>query len=149
MEIKYEGLVYPSVEHAYQAAKTLDPEIRKNIQCVFSPAEAKRIGKRLQLRSDWDDIKVELMLGLLALKFEDPVLSSKLLDTGDAMLIEGNYWHDNFWGVCCCDQCHGKGKNMLGKLLMTLRTGIKAVAEKYAEELERQRTEISDECQES
>ena len=88
--VEFEGMVYPSVEHAFQAAKNPDPEYRSLIAAVCSPVTAKRIGKKTQLRPDWEKVKEGIMLELLRSKFFDPVLREKLLATGDAELIEGN-----------------------------------------------------------
>ena len=110
------GKSYPSVEHAYQAAKTLDDDVKETIRKAKSPGEAKKLGKCVQLRSDWDAVKVDLMRGFLRQKFDSPFLRHQLLQTGDAELIYGNTWNDRFWGVC-----RGTGQNWLGKLLMQLR----------------------------
>ena len=125
IDIEYEGLVYPSSEHAYQAAKTLDRDWdRKIIQAAPTPATAKRPGMTVQLRPDWESIKTRVMETILRTKFEDPELRQKLLDTGSEILIEGNYWHDNFWGTCICPRCGDRGENWLGKLLMKIRQEI-------------------------
>ena len=123
--IDYEGLIYPSVEHAYQAVKTLDLITERiRIRDAETPGQAKRRGRTVKLRQEWDDIKVDVMRTLLRLKFSHPNLRQKLLDTGYAYLQEGNYWHDTFWGV---DLRTGQGQNMLGKLLMELRSELSNV----------------------
>jgi N-glycosidase YbiA len=114
-DVHYLGVRYPSVENAYVAAKTLDPEQRKPLE-TCSPGEAKRFGRKLLLRSDWEDIKLLTMELLLFEKFKDPILMEKLLDTTGITLVEGNTWGDRFWGVC-----NGAGENHLGKLLMKVR----------------------------
>ena len=114
--VEFEGMVYPSVEHAFQAAKNPDPEYRSLIATVGSPVTAKRMGKKTQLRPDWEEVKDGIMYELLKSKFSDPVLREKLLATGEAELIEGNNHWDRFWGVC-----RGEGLNKLGKLLMQVR----------------------------
>ena len=75
------------------------------------------------MRPDWDARKLTIMHNLLVHKFEEnPDLVPKLLDTGGAVLVEGNTWHDNFWGSCICPRCSGeRGRNHLGRLLMQLR----------------------------
>ena len=115
--IEYEGIIYPSVEHAYQAAKTLDPETRR--QCLTMTAgQAKRWGRSLTLRDDWEQVKIAVMDHLLDIKFTpESELAQKLLATSTHELVEGNTWGDTFWGVC-----NGKGKNMLGTLLMARRS---------------------------
>lgn len=117
--ITYEGVEYPTVEHAFQAAKTTDNTLRRVISRLSTPGKAKRAGRSLQLRSGWDDLRLQVMSTLVELKFQDPELRRKLIGTGSARLIEGNHWHDIFWGVC-----EGKGENNLGKILMSTRTKI-------------------------
>jgi len=119
--VKYEGRLYPSVEHAYQAAKTTDDRIRQQINYVRNPGDAKRIGKSITLREDWDNIKQDIMLNLLRQKFNYPKLRVMLLETGDQDLIEGNTWHDLYWGQCTCRVHNNAGENNLGKLLMQVR----------------------------
>ena len=110
-----------SVEHAYQAMKVDGrPSFENQKEWVLSadtPGEAKKRGRRVQLREDWELVKIPVMRDLLALKFFfDTKLSIKLLATGGATLVEGNHWGDTFWGVC-----DGQGSNHLGKLLMERR----------------------------
>lgn len=117
--IQYEGIVYPTVEHMFQALKALDMETRKKIANAATPGQAKRLGRSVALREDWEEVKVDVMRTALQLKFSNPALRAKLIATGDAELIEGNTWNDRFWGVC-----RGTGKNMLGLLLMELRCSL-------------------------
>jgi ribA/ribD-fused uncharacterized protein len=126
MLIKWEGMLWATVEHAYQAAKTLDPIARKEIKNAETPNIAKRLGNTVKLRDDWDKIRISIMTELVWLKFEsNPYLQDKLLDTGNAYIVEGNYWHDNFWGECYCDKCaHIAGTNYLGQILMNIRKEI-------------------------
>lgn len=111
---------YPTVEHAYQAAKTDDLEWKKRIRLAATPTDAKRLGRRCPLCADWDTIKLRVMYSLVLRKFQDPGLRRLLLATGDAELIEGNTWGDRYWG-----QVDGKGENHLGKLLMGIRAEIR------------------------
>ena len=115
----YEGITYPTVEHYFQAQKTLDIKERERIAKLPTPGEAKRAGRRVKLRSDWEEVKDNVMLVGLYHKFKDPELRKKLMATGDEHLEEGNYWHDTYWGVC-----EGVGENRLGQLLMTVRKEI-------------------------
>ena len=119
--IEYEGFEYPTVEHAFQAAKTLNLDKRLRIAELPTPGEAKRAGRALELRSDWDNVKLQVMEDCLREKFKHTELLLKLIGTGDEFLMEGNYWHDNFWGSCSCEKCGGNGQNQLGKLLMKIR----------------------------
>lgn len=118
--IEYEGLLYPSVETAYQAAKTEDM-VKRELFTHMSPTEAKRAGRCVTMRADWDDIKYGIMYFLVRQKFTiHPTLAKKLLATGNKLLVERNWWGDTYWGVC-----KGKGKNELGKILMLVRESLK------------------------
>lgn len=119
----YDGIEYPTVEHFFQAMKTLDQEERKKIAAADSPGKAKRMGRNVQLRGDWEEVKYTVMCVGVERKFDaHPELASKLIATGDTILIEGNSWHDNTWGSCFCPKCASiAGKNWLGEILMKRR----------------------------
>jgi ribA/ribD-fused uncharacterized protein len=118
--IVYGGLVYPTVEHAFQAMKTSDHAMRRKISDASGPRVAKTLGRSVELRPDWDDIKLNVMRLFVTRKFtESTTLGTRLIATGDAELIEGNHWNDIFWGVC-----GGVGENHLGKILMEVRAAI-------------------------
>jgi hypothetical protein len=125
-KITLDGQQYPSVEHAYQAAKTTDMAKRGWLQADnTSAAEAKSYGKMLPLRDGWEGMKVSVMEYLLRQKFRtDTFPGQELLRTGDVDLVEGNTWGDVFWGVC-----NGKGENRLGRLLMQIRKEIAQAAQ--------------------
>ena len=121
-----DGITYPTVEHFFQAMKSKDVEGRKKIAAAPTPGKAKRLGRTIELRKDWEEIKVAVMKFGLAQKFRIPELREKLLATGNEELIEGNFHHDNTWGNCLCADCQDiPGRNMLGMLLMELRTKIR------------------------
>lgn len=118
--VKWEGQEYATVEHAYQAAKTADPERQAFIRHTRTPGNAKRAGAQVALIPGWDVLKVEVMRELLRRKFAPgSTLARKLVATHGMQLIEGNTWGDTFWGVC-----RGKGENQLGKLLMEIRDDL-------------------------
>lgn len=119
-EVAFEGKVYKSSEHAYMASKTEDLNIREYIAAQSTPGQAKKIGRSIPLRDNWDEVRVHYMRTILKSKFSDQFLYEKLLSTSPHELIEGNAWGDTFWGQCPIDN----GKNMLGKLLMELRDDI-------------------------
>lgn len=120
--IKWEGIIWPSTEHAYQAAKSNDPQIRQRILEAATPAIAKKMGKKVLMRPDWDSIRRSVMLRLVSVKFfGDVLLKEELWKTGDLLLIEGNWWGDTYWGIC-----QGAGENHLGKILMIVRDLITA-----------------------
>lgn len=115
--------VFPSVEHAYQASKSNDPADWDYILSCDTPGKAKRAGRHVKLRSDFNDIKIELMTEFVTLKFQEPSLRRHLLMTGDQTLQEGNYWGDKFWGVCLKTNT---GQNHLGRILMQVREDMSA-----------------------
>lgn len=118
-KVLFEGIEYPSSENAYQAAKTEDIEIRK-IFSKITANEAKKLGRKIKIRLEWDLIKLEIMHKICLDKFtRNPDLSQKLISTGDSYLEETNFWGDQFWGVY-----EGIGKNWLGKILMQIRNEI-------------------------
>lgn len=114
---------YATVEHAYQAAKFTQPDIREMFaRPTLTPGQAKRLGRKHKIRDDWEEIKIGAMTDLVRQKFLDPALKELLLMTGNTLIIEGNKWHDNFWGDCSCDACEGKlGANHLGTIIMEIR----------------------------
>ncbi len=117
--IEYEGLVYPSSENAYMSAKSIDWRVKKLFQ-IIDPKEARKLGQIVDLRLDWESIKLNVMQSILDTKFKDSYLKSLLVATGDKYLEETNHWNDKFWGVC-----NGVGENNLGKILMSIRSKIK------------------------
>jgi len=116
--VTFEAYTYASVEHAYQAAKTLDDGERELFRDAQTTASiAKKLGKKVTVRADWDMVRLGTMEDLVWQKFSThPDLAEKLLSTGDAEIEEGNWWNDRFWGVC-----KGVGENNLGKILMRVR----------------------------
>jgi len=112
-EIEVGGETYATVEHAFQAGKTLNEAERREIRLASTPGRAKRLGRKAALRPDWETFKFEWMETLLRLKFADPALAAKLKGTAPQELVEGNTWNDRVWGVC-----RGTGQNHLGRLLM-------------------------------
>lgn len=124
--ITYEGITYPTLEHAFQATKTRDPVIRQAIADKKTPGQAKRAGGKQGIIRDfnfeeWENKKIFVMEHLCRLKFQNPTLEAQLAATGDATLEEGNSWNDTFWGVSLRT---GKGRNELGRILMHIRLFI-------------------------
>lgn len=116
--IIFEGVAYPTSEHAYQASKTFNERQRAAIQTANCPGRAKALGQHVDLRPNWEEIKIDVMREILRVKFAPKTrLAKMLVNTGDAILIEGNTWNDTFWGECPL----GNGQNWLGKLLMEIR----------------------------
>lgn len=120
-DFQWDGRTYHSAEAAYQSAKSLDPAERDRFS-KMAGVTAKREGKKVKLRSDWEDVKNEVMEEIVFVKFsQNPELAKKLTDTGDMELAEGNRWHDSYWGV---DLFTGKGENHLGRILMKVRAQL-------------------------
>lgn len=117
--VKLDGVDFPTVEHAYQAAKSTDGRERLDIRDLRAPGQAKRAGRQVTMRPDWDRVKVMTMHKLLEQKFTHEHLRELLLLTGDAQIVEFNTWGDRFWGVTDTG-----GDNVLGRLLMDVRRDI-------------------------
>jgi len=113
---------WPTVEHYYQAMK-VQPDFRDMVHACKTPGQAKRMGNKHPMVEGWDDKKLLVMATGVGTKFAThDDLAKKLIATGDARLVEGNYWHDNYWGNCSCQKCLGvQGENHLGRILMNLR----------------------------
>ena len=128
VKIYWEEMYFDTTEHAYQAAKTLDKTERLQIQQAATPGEAKKLGQKVSLRRHWNNIKNDIMLELVRQKFVfNYDLAQRLLDTKDQELVEGNTWHDNWFGSCVCLKCGDKGQNWLGKILMEVRDQLNNV----------------------
>lgn len=123
--VYFEGRHYPTVEHAYVASKTKDEMFRIKISKLSAKQAglAKRLGRKVKIRKDWELVKFSIMKRLLMQKFSQHEFKKLLLSTGNKFIIEGNYWHDNIWGDCYCEKCKNiTGRNMLGKMLMEIRS---------------------------
>lgn len=120
--IEYGDLVFPSVEHFYVAMKTEDELMRYNISlmCGSEAGKVKKIGRTLDIREDWEEIKLDVMEYGLRQKFSQEPFKTKLIETGNQNIQEGNYWNDTFWGVDL-KQDPNIGENHLGRLIMKIR----------------------------
>ncbi len=124
--ILYKNNRYRSAEHAYQAAKTISEEDRIFVAAATNPGEAKRRGRKIVIREDWEDVKWKIMWDIVYCKFDQhPNLQEKLLLTNDIKLVEFNTWHDTYYGCCTCNKHNGTGENVLGKILMSVRQIMK------------------------
>lgn len=133
-KIEYQGITYNSVETYYVAMKCNNDQMIdgryytsadfRELVANMSPGKAKQLGKVIKVRSDWDSKKFEFMEWAVNEKFKDDALKEMLLMTGNVEIIEGNWWHDVYYGQCSCEKCAGKGKNKLGKLLMNIRSEL-------------------------
>lgn len=120
----WDNIVWMHSEGAFQAAKTLDRRVRSAMADLSNPVEAKKLGKRVELRQDWPKVKDQIMLDIVRAKFrQNTDIAAMLEATGDAVLEEGNHWNDRYWGVCPAGS--GNGQNKLGKILMIVREEIK------------------------
>ena len=131
-EIEHRGIKYPTVEHYYVAMKVNSDHIidgthfsasdlREFISKISTAGRVKRFGRQsVELRKDWESVRYDVMLYGVRQKFKHEHLKEMLLQTGDEELVEGNWWHDVYFGVCDCGKCP-KGQNILGKILMLVR----------------------------
>ncbi len=129
-DVEFEGAEYPTIEHAFQAAKSFDFAERRAVKNARTASEAKRMGRKIKRRADWFDVSLEVMETLVRQKFTRyPELRTKLLETGSAYLIEGNNWNDRFYGaVYDTNRNEWMGENHLGKILMKVRDELKLEA---------------------
>ena len=153
--VEWDGRTYQNSEAAFQSAKALDAKERDTF-CGLNGVTAKRQGKKVLLRLDWEEVKDGIMEEVVRAKFtQNPELAKKLVETGEAQLMEGNNWHDTYWGV---DSKTLEGENHLGVILMKIRAELsqgdfletaekmraekEEAARKEAEALEKERQEI-------
>lgn len=122
--VELDGMYFPTVEHAYQAAKFDDVAIRRSVQCCATPGKAKRFGKSGLIRTDWSEVRYDIMHDLIMQKFSKAEFAKMLLSTGDKYIEETNTWQDVYWGVC-----NGVGENNLGKILMSVRHCLSTLKE--------------------
>lgn len=116
-KIEINGNTFLNAESAFQSFKNLE---RQSEFCNLDPSSSKRKGRRIKLRNDWELVKDDIMYQVVKAKFEqNEDLKLKLIATNDQYLEEGNTWNDTYWGVC-----KGRGKNMLGKILMRVRSEL-------------------------
>ena len=115
-KITYEGITYQNNEAAFQAMKTLDQDERRKFASL-DPSSAKKAGRKVSLRPDWESVKINIMYEICRAKFtQNEELGKLLLETGNEELVEGNDWNDKIWG-----KVNGEGANNLGKILMRIR----------------------------
>lgn len=127
--IYWHGINYPTVEHFFQAMKTLNYDERLRIANCLTPGDAKKMGRKIMLRKDWADVKDLVMKMGVTLKFAMNMdIADKLIATGNASLVEGNYWHDNYWGNCMCPKCVNiPGRNHIGVTLVIVREKLACI----------------------
>ena len=119
-KVTYEGITYLNNEAAFQSMKTLDMKERAAF-AYLDPSAAKKAGRRVSLRKDWEDVKIDIMYEICKAKFtQNEELGRNLLETGDEELVEGNDWNDRIWG-----KVNGEGANNLGKILMRIREELR------------------------
>lgn len=119
IKIKDRGFI--SVEHAYMSEKSFDESWKDLCQQVTNPGQIKRMSRNIQLRTDWEKVKLDIMWVCLVQKFHQEPFKTLLLETGNQFLQEGNRWGDTFWGV---NLITGIGENHLGRLIMEIRDDL-------------------------
>jgi len=121
-----------TVEHRFQSRKPTDAAIAAKIMAAPTPQKAREMGRSrtlFRIRPDWEQVKDLIMEDLVREKFlKDRIIMAELLSTGDAELIEGNWWHDSYWGMVRGADGSWKGKNKLGRILMKLREEFRVQA---------------------
>ena len=117
-KIKMNGLIFDNGEAAFHSHK--DPS-RASEFVGLNPSAAKKLGRNVKLREDWEEVKDNIMYQVTVAKFSQNIhLKERLLATGDKDLVEGNNWNDKYWGVC-----DGEGKNLFGRILVLTRNYLK------------------------
>ena len=128
VDVLYNGHIYKTAEHAFQAAKATNERDRAYIEAAPTPGQAKRRGRGIELREDWETVKDQVMLDIVRAKFRNSDCRHRLmkaLTDGWDGFCEDNWWHDNYWGDCKCPACADKfGQNKLGKILMQVTNEI-------------------------
>jgi ribA/ribD-fused uncharacterized protein len=120
--VYYKGHWYKSSEHAFQAQKATNEPDRQYVADANIPADAKRRGREILCRDDWDDVRIPEMGMVVYCKFsQNEWIRNKLCETDDAILIEGNWWHDDFWGMVKDTQGNWVGTNYLGRITTSVR----------------------------
>ena len=133
-KIRMNGLTFNNGEAAFQSHK--DPN-RAAEFVGLNPSAAKKLGRSVKLREDWEEVKDHIMYQVTVTKFSQNILlKEKLLATDDKVLVEGNDWNDRYWGVC-----NGVGQNMLGRILMLVRKHL--INEAKLEAMMNEQIEIS------
>jgi ribA/ribD-fused uncharacterized protein len=124
--IVHEDLEYKTVENFYMAMKTLNFNDREVISNL-SARESKKYGRTVELREDWEDVKIIIMTAALQHKFtKGTSWYKKLMECEDETIVEINNWHDNFWGDCICSKCKNvEGQNNLGKIITEIRSSYR------------------------
>jgi len=121
--ISFEGLLYPTVQHAYEASKTNNLEIRELIRKCKTASDAKKLSRSITVEKEWVESKIRIMKNLIREKFQNPFLRHMLLLTDNLKLIHENSSNDKFWGVL---KNKREGENWLGKILEEVREEIKS-----------------------
>lgn len=123
-DIKYKGHVYKSAEHLYQALKCLNERDREKIRNASTPRAAKILGRFIMMRPEWERRKALIMEKVLRMKFRKNKLRRMLRETGEKELAQYNFWHDKYWSICTCTTCKRSGLNLMGVILMKIRSEI-------------------------
>lgn len=118
VDIEMDGITYRTAEAAFKAQKCINPEERMLIASTDSGRKAKLLGRKVSIRNDWEDVKVDVMREVIDRKFDRPELAAMLVAVGGE-IVEDNHWNDTFWG-----RCNGRGENWLGVLLMEKRDSL-------------------------
>lgn len=116
-KVAYNGYTYSCAESAFQAQKC--PELAHEF-VPLDGFQAKKAGRKVPLRPDWESVKMDIMKDIVSAKFNQNSRLYEKLSRVDSDIVEENTWNDTFWGVC-----RGKGQNHLGRILMQIRGNMK------------------------
>lgn len=130
-DIKWNDRVFTSAEQFYQASKCRKPSDAAKICDAATSKSAKVLGRFVERKPHWDVDRIRVMERILKTKFRNKTLRRWLWETGDKQLVDQNYYHDIFWGVCGCTQHKRCGLNMVGKILMKIRANIAPLKPKF------------------
>lgn len=120
-KIELWGEMFSCSEQAFMYCKSLEPDYRRELMSLKNPGDMKRLGRTVMVIPGWDRARLGYMMEVLLAKFEqNPILMKRLLAV-EGPIVEYNYWHDNFWGVCICKKCGRDGENNLGFCLESIR----------------------------
>lgn len=122
-----DGVFWKTSEHYYQAQKFMDSDTKIRIQNAETPKIASTIGRdrKLNLRSDWEEVKQDVMFDAVYYKFkQNRDILQKLLDTGNARIVEATV-KENYWG---CGP-NNDGQNNYGKILIKVREKLRTEQE--------------------
>jgi len=124
--VYYNNFLYKTAEHAYQAAKAVNKADHDRIAAATTAGMCKKLGRMVKIRDDFWGKEVGIMGVIVYSKFsQHEDIAQTLVNTGNRLIIEGNWWGDRKWGMVKNSQGLWEGENVLGKILMMVRECFK------------------------